>query len=320
MFLVTGAAGFIGSHLAEALVARGERVRALIRQSSSRRFLPAVDLAYGDLARGDGIEKALDGVRVVIHAAGVTKALRPVDYYTGNRRASENLAQAVAGKGIRFVHVSSLAAAGPAVGGEPLTEDAEPHPVSIYGKSKLEAERAVRHLVPDAVIVRPPVVYGPRDVGVLEVLKPLSRGWSLQIAGGDRWFSAVYVQDLIEGLILAAYHPAAPGRTYYLSHSKPLSWTQFTNAAAATMHRPFRALRIPLSVARAVGSAAEFWSRVTGKPGMISRDKIAEAQCAAWTCDPTRAARELGFEARTPLEEGLARTMSWYKETGWLHY
>ena len=320
MFLVTGATGFIGSHLVDALLARGESVRALVRSSSSRRFLPAVELASADLARGDGIEKALDGMRVVIHAAGVTKALRPADYYAGNLRATENLAQAVAGKGIRLVHVSSLAAAGPANASEPLTEDASPHPVSIYGKSKLEAERAVRHLVPDAVIVRPPVVYGPRDVGVLEVLKPLARGWSLEIAGGARWFSAIYVQDLVEGLTLAACHPAAPGRTYFLSHPQPLSWSQLANTAASLMHRRFRTLRIPTAAARAVGWAGDACSRITRKPGMISRDKIAEAQCSAWTCDPTRAARELGLEARTSLEEGLSQTLAWYKEAGWLRY
>jgi nucleoside-diphosphate-sugar epimerase len=157
-------------------------------------------------------------------------------------------------------------------------------------------------------------------VGVLEVLKPLSRGWSLEIAGGVRWFSAIYVQDLVEGLIIAARHPAAPGQTYFLSHRKPLSWTQLANTAAYLMHRPLRVIRVPPAAARAFGWAAENWSRVTGKPGMISRDKIAEAQCAAWTCNPSRAARELGFEAGMPLEDGLAETLKWYKEAGWLRY
>ena len=320
MFLITGAAGFIGSHLVEALTARGEAVRALVRRSSSQRYLPAVEVAYGDLTAGDGLASALRGVRVVIHVAGVTKALRPADYYAGNVRATETLARSVAGTGIRLVHVSSLAAAGPSSENLPLTEDAEPRPITPYGKSKLEAERVVRTLVPDTVILRPPVVYGPRDTGVFEVLKPLSRGWALEISGGARWFSAVYVKDLAEGLIAAAGSPAAAGRTYFLAHPKPLSWGQLARVASGIMRRRARTVRIPLPVARAVGLSAELWSRFTGKPGVLSRDKIAEAQCRAWTCDPSRAARELGFTARTPVEEGLAETLAWYKEAGWLDY
>ena len=118
---------------------------------------------------GTGLSQALLGSHTVIHLAGVTKALRSEDYYTGNVRATEQLAHAVAGRGIRLVHVSSLAAIGPASAGVPLAEDADPHPLTHYGRSKLDAERVVRDLVPDAVIVRPPVVYGPARYGCLSI-------------------------------------------------------------------------------------------------------------------------------------------------------
>ena len=111
---------------------------------------------------------------------------------------------------MRLVHVSSLAAAGPSPDGTPLDEDALPHPVSHYGRSKLEGERVVREIKPDTVIVRPPVVYGPGDTGVFRILKSISRGWILQIGGGRRWFSAVYVDDLVDGLIRAAATDAPP--------------------------------------------------------------------------------------------------------------
>jgi len=320
MTLVTGAAGFIGSHLTEALLARGEKVRALIRRSSSTRYLPSMDLCYGDLVRGDGLPQALAGVGTVFHVAGVTKALRPQDYHAGNVQASETLARAAAGQGIRFVHVSSLAAMGPNAAGTPLTEDAPARPFTRYGQSKLEAERVVRAAVPDAVIVRPPVVYGPRDSGVFQVLKPISRGWALEIAGGERWFSAIYVQDLVEGLIAAAASPVAAGRVYFLAHPKPVSWSELTAAAARIMHRQPRVLRIPAPVARAVGLCAELWAQVTRRPAIVSRAKVAEAQCPAWTCDPRRAAAELGFQAHTVIEDGLAETLAWYKEAGWIRY
>jgi dihydroflavonol-4-reductase len=320
MILVTGASGFIGGHMVELLRERGADFRCLVRRRSSVGSLPSERIAVGDLATGEGLDDALRDVDVVIHLAGVTKALRREDYHAGNTRASEVLAGAMRGKGIRLVHVSSLAAAGPSVNGERLREDAEPRPISAYGKSKLDGERAVRALLPDAVIVRPPVVYGPRDTGVLEVLKPISKGWSFEIGGGERWFSFIYVHDFAEALLACAGSPQAAGKTYFVAHPKPISWSQLAATAAATMRRSIRVLRLPKAVARAVGSCADAWSQLTGKPGVLSREKILDAQCMCWTCDPGRAAAEWGFEARTSIEDGLAKTLAWYKEAGWLRY
>jgi len=318
MFLVTGASGFIGGHLVELLLQRGADFRCLVRPTSSARSLPSVSTALGDLATGEGLEEALGGIQAVIHLAGVTNALRPGDYHTGNVQASEVLAGAIRGKGIRLVHVSSLAAAGPSSNGEPLREDAEPRPITAYGKSKLAGERAVRALLPDAVIVRPPVVYGPRDKAVWQVLKPISKGWSLQIGGGERWFSFIYVTDLAEALLACAANSQAAGKTYFVAHPKPVSWSQLAATAARIMGRQTRTLRLPPAAARAVGSCAEAWSRITGKPGVLSREKILEAQCMCWTCDPGRASAEWGFDARTSIEDGLAKTIAWYKGAGWL--
>jgi len=321
MILVTGGTGFIGRHLLEKLIAKGETVRALVRRTRVPRSLPAgVETVYGDLASGAGLAEALRGAHAVIHLAGVTKALRPRDYYTGNVRATEQLAHAMAGRGMRLVHVSSLAAMGPATPGAPLAEDAEPHPLTHYGKSKLDAERVVRNLAPDAVIVRPPVVYGPRDTDVFQLLKSISKGLVLEISGGERWFSAIYVKDLVEGLLAAAGAPRAAGRAYFLAHAKPVSWRQLGESAARIMARTPRVLTVPFAVAHAVGACGELWARLSGKPGIVSREKIAEARCMAWTCDTGRAASELGFVAPTSLDEGLAATLAWYKEAGWLTY
>ncbi len=321
MILVTGGTGFIGTHLLEKLAAKGAAVRALVRRTRAPRSLPAgVESVYGDLASGEGIREALRGVDAVIHLAGVTKALKAEDYYTGNVEATRQLALGLAGTGVRFVHVSSLAAIGPAQDGIALTEDAAPHPLTHYGKSKLEAERVVRELAPGAVIVRPPVVYGPRDTDVFQLLKSISRGIVVEIAGGERWFSAIYVEDLVDGLLAAVASPCAGGRSYFLAHAQPASWGVLAAAAARIMGCKPKTVRLPVSVANAVGACAELWARVTGKPGIISREKVAEACCLAWTCDPGRAARELEFVAATGLETGLAATLAWYKEAGWLTY
>jgi nucleoside-diphosphate-sugar epimerase len=321
MILVTGGTGFIGTHLLERLAGSGTAVRALVRRQKTPRTLPAgVEGVYGDLGTGDGIAAALEGVETVIHLAGVTKALHTDDFYTGNVRATENLVRGIAGRSIRLVHVSSLAAIGPAEAGVPVGEDAEPHPLTHYGKSKLEAERVVRAGAPEAVIVRPPVVYGPRDTDVFQLLKSISKGLVLEISGGERWFSAIYVKDLVEGLLAAARAPRAGGRSYFLAHARPVSWTQLGNAAAAIMARTPRVVKVPFAVANAVGACGEVWARVTGTPGIISREKISEARCMAWTCETRRAADELGFIAPTSLEAGLGESLAWYKEAGWLAY
>jgi len=163
-------------------------------------------------------------------------------------------------------------------------------------------------------------VYGPRDTDVFQLLRSISKGWVMEIAGGERWFSAIYVEDLVDGLIAALRSPQGPGRTYYLSYPKPSCWSEFSATAARIMRRSPRVVRIAPGMARAAGYCAEKWARLTGKPGIFSREKVAEAECRYWTCDTRRAASELGFEARTSLEEGLARTLAWYKEAGWLSY
>jgi len=125
MILVTGGTGFIGSHLLEKLSALGEPARCLLRRKARPRGLPAgIEAAYGDLIGGEGVEEAVRGADTVIHLAGVTKALAARDYYAGNVRATETLLRAVAGRGIRLVHVSTLAAIGPSRDGTPVDEDA----------------------------------------------------------------------------------------------------------------------------------------------------------------------------------------------------
>jgi nucleoside-diphosphate-sugar epimerase len=176
----------------------------------------------------------------------------------------------------------------------------------------------VRELEPNAVIVRPPVVYGPRDRDVFQLLKSISRGVVLEIAGGDRWFSAIYVKDLCEGLVAAARSPRAAGRAYFLAHARAISWSEFGAAAAKILRRTPTVVRVPAPVAYAAGACAEMWARVTRKPGIVSREKIREALCAAWTCDTRRASEELEFTAPTAIAEGLAETLAWYREAGWL--
>jgi nucleoside-diphosphate-sugar epimerase len=322
--LVTGASGFIGSHLVERLIANGAQVRCLMRPSSPTRFLPPTgwERYPGDLSTGAGLNAAVAGVETIFHVAGVTKSADSAGYHAGNVRTTENLLRACAETGIRprLVHVSSLAAAGPSENGVPVRETAAPHPVSSYGRSKLEGEEAVRRssLAEVATIVRPAVVYGPRDSDVLRIIKAANRGVIVRIGREESFFSLIHVRDLVEALLLAAGSAASAGNTYFLSNPDPVSWHEFGTTAAMLLGRKAIVLAAPRSVAYGIGYVAEISSRLRRRPGILSRDKISEASHRYWTCDPSRAYQDFGFLAPTSLLDGLKESIDWYRRADWL--
>ena len=194
--LVTGATGFVGSHLVDALVAENWRVRCLVRRSSDLRWIPQqrIELAYGGLDEPAALGNALGGVEVVFHLAGVTSALTRDGYFRVNVDGTRRLVEVVSkhAPGALLVLCSSLAAAGPARTGRPLTEADPPIPIGPYGESKLAAERLVGSSGLRHVIVRPPAVYGPRDRDMLHAFRLAACGWAPRIGPSSQRISLVH--------------------------------------------------------------------------------------------------------------------------------
>jgi len=319
--LVTGASGFIGMALTRHLRERGHQVRALVRPTSATVALEnmGVELVHGGLANVESIEVAAEGCEVVFHLAGKVKALRPRDFFLVNAEGTYRVAEACARANShpRLVYVSSIAAAGPAEAGRPVREEDAPQPVSAYGQSKLEGERAVRSFAGclGASIVRPPIVYGPGDREFVPLLAWMARhGLVVQIGRGGS-YSVVHVDDLCRGLLAVAERGSlveveGNAGIYYLDDGAEHRWEDIGWAACAALGRRAVKLRLPMVVAVAAAARATVLGYLTRKPQMLSFDKLKEVRQIAWTCSSDRARHELGYVPSVSLEVGLKQALS----------
>jgi nucleoside-diphosphate-sugar epimerase len=318
--LLTGGTGFVGGELAEALVSSGIKPRCLVRPRSSYQRLAALgaDLATGGLDDPESLEKACKGCDVVFHVAGKTKVSRSSEYLEANAHGTARLVRAVEKHAPEalFVHVSSLAAAGPSPEDALREEDDTPDPVSLYGMSKLAGEEVVRLSKLKWVIARPPAVYGPRDTDVFSFFKLASFGLSPVIGGLERSLSLIHVSDLARGLILAA--GANPGSTYFLADPTPYPLEAVMACIAGVLGKRLRRLEVPYGVVTPAAYLSGAWSWVSGRPGIFGPDKLREMRQAHWTCCVDKAVKELGFGVEYPLAKGVEQTAAWYKANGWL--
>jgi len=323
--LVTGATGFVGSHLAERLLAGGWEVACLLRPTSDPAWLEGLEVErrVAALEDADALRRAVRGVEVVFHAAGLTRARRREEYLAVNAEGTRRLLGAVLAEGAaprRFVYVSSLAAVGPNPSPEPLDETAEPRPIDGYGASKLAGERVVLACADrlPVTIVRPPGVYGPRDTNFLPLFRSALRlGRVPTIGKASKQAALVYVTDLAEGLRLAAEAPEAVGRTYFLASGNH-TMGEVVEAVCSALGMPPRRLRVPSLLARLAGEFGQLKWALTGRPQIVSRRKVRDMLQPRWTCSWARAREELGYREAVGLEEGMRRTVQWYAEQGWL--
>lgn len=322
--LVTGAAGFIGSHIVEALGRQGFAVRALVRKTSKREFLgQEVELALGDVTDSDSLRAALAGVPAVVHCAGLTKARSLEDYRRVNRDGTERLLAACAAAPVppeRVICLSSLAAFGPSREGRPAREDDEPHPVSAYGRSKLEGQRIAESFMKDLpiTILIPPAVYGPRERDIYTYFKLARLGFLPFLGRRERLLSIVYVKDLARAAIACLVRQEAAGRSYFVEDGEVHTWRSVAGAISSAMGaRPAR-LMVPRPMAHALAACADCFSLVTRRPPLLGREKMRELLETSWTCSADRIRRDLGFAFEYPLPRGIEETYRWYLQHHWL--
>jgi nucleoside-diphosphate-sugar epimerase len=324
--LVTGASGFLGSHVAELLSARGTQVRALVRKTSNRRHLETlrnVELFEGGVEEPDRVREAIDGVDAVIHAAGLVKARNTDEFFATNVGGTSNLIDAARRRGRpidRFVYVSSLEACGPSVDGKPVPAEQE-NPVTRYGRSKLAAEKVVLSAKDEmpVVILRPGAIYGPRDGEILEVLRTIKHGLLPLVAGGVAKAVWVYATDCAEACIRAIDAPVPSGRSYFVDDAcGALDQKQlFADAERALGKRALVRANLPAPLVMQVARGVEMFGRITNRPVMFTREK-AHMLLQHWVCSSEDTRRDLGWEPQVRWADGIKRAVTWYRENGWL--
>ncbi len=323
--LVTGAAGFIGSHLVEALLQRGVHVRCLVKPTSHLKWvrdLP-VEIIYGDCQEKDSLGPGVKDVDLVFHLAGATRAIEPKTYFAVNALGTETLVQACLEHKPRlqkFIYLSSLAAAGPGRNGGKKKESDPCAPVSPYGRSKRRGEvlaLAQAHELP-LLILRPAAVYGPRDKAFLFLFQCLAKRIKPVISGGVQHLSLCSVQDLVGALLLGAETPTKTGEIFFLSDGQDYRMDEINDSFAQAMEVTAYRLCIPPPVLCGIASVAEYFSKVCGKPAFISRGRAEEMIQPNWLCDITKARILLGFDPQISLARGAKLTFDWYRKESWL--
>jgi nucleoside-diphosphate-sugar epimerase len=350
--LITGANGFIGSHLVEWLQERGDHPYAMVRKTSNTANLEAsgAEHRFASLSNLDSLIEAMEGVDIVYHVAGITAAftpdaLREVNA-AGTSRVFEAASKAKNGPD-RVVYVSSLEAAGPSHHDLARAEHHRPQPFTWYGASKFGGEQAAWEAAQsvdslDVVIVRPPAVYGPRDQDMLQMIQ--SANWRLVARPGfrDTWMSAIHSHDLVRGIALAGdkglalpkspddhvlaggghdhhepiddpAHPVGQG-IYFFDDGGQHSIKSFGHEAAAALGKRALTLPVPGPVGWFGALCAEFMGRLSGKAPAFNRDKHRASVASGWWCDSSRAQKELGFTVEKPLPEGLEDTVRWLRD------
>ena len=316
--LVTGATGFIGSHVAAALSTLGDRVRVHVRPTSDTRWLDALDVEprQADLATDEGAQALVAGVDAVVHAAGVTRARSRDAFLNVNTGLTERLAEAAARAGVhRFVLLSSLAARGPDQAEAP--GDA---PVSWYGASKLLAERALRQVADrhrmGAVALRLGGVYGPRDTDLLPLFQAASWG-ILPLPPRGLEAQPVHVTDAVEA-VLAALERTAEFGPWTVAGASARPWQDFGGMVGEALGRRVATIHVPRFVYLWTARVSELVAGWRGVPPRLDLRRAEDLASFSYTGDIGATLDALGWRPMMSMRDGLIETAAWYRGQGWL--
>ncbi len=322
-YFVTGATGFVGSHLVDKLISEGHEVYSLVRsEKKAKSFNLKGHFILGSL-KSEGKIEWLDqlplDIDVVYHIAGIVHSANIQDFYEVNTSSTENLFRQLQQryKKLHLIFVSSLAAGGPSALGSLREMNKADQPVSTYGHSKLKAEEAITKLneLFDITILRPPLILGPRDPAILDIYKMVKTRIITGPGLGflNKEFSYIYVSDLIEILYLTSIKKVTG--TFYTAHKETLKFINILDAVKSSIKvgRLFY-LSIPTPVLKLVAKIINFLP-ISNR---LTEDKVNELIQPAWTCQSLDLFDKLSFEPEVSFKEATIHTANDYKARGWI--
>ncbi len=322
--MLTGATGFIGSHIAEKLVEKGVLTHLLVRRRTDLLNQLEKRGARVHVANPDDLAGLKDSFRdadTIIHCAGTTRGLKRDDYIRGNVTFTENILS-ILGEPQRIVYISSQAVAGPSNSRGPVEEDTLPNPLTHYAESKVIAEDRVRDWGKqnrnNFVIIRPSAVYGPRERGIHTYFKLIKMGIFVLPVDGRNRFSIVHVEDLVEAVLKAAGHSPG-GETYFVANDEPCTWEKLGKTIQEALKKT-HVLKLPLPrFTQHIGPFfCDLISLISGKPMFMSSQKMIELKQRAWVCSNRKIKRMVGWKPKIPFEKGIELTANWYIKNNWI--
>ena len=317
--LITGASGFLGYHIILAALDKNLEVYAAVRKNSQIDHLKglAVKYVYLNYEDVDALGKVIEDntINYIIHAAGVTKAVKQEDYNHVNATYSVNLAKAVNMKENYFkkmVFISSLAAAGPSADDVTLiTEKSSARPVTAYGRSKLLAENELAKVAIPLIILRPTAIYGPRDKDIFIILKTVSKGFDPYMGRFLQQLSFVHASDVADVAVHALF--LNESGIYNIADGNSYNRYQFADTTKKILNKKAVRFHIPMPLIKVLAYFLETINGWVNKPSVINREKLYELAAKNWSCDISKARRELNFNPRFNLESGLKDSIAWYR-------
>lgn len=319
---ITGGTGFIGSHLVDTLLETTDyELRCMVRKNEKWLEGKSYTRISSDLNDMPGIKKALEGVDVIYHLAGVVKAPDQRTFNLVNVEATENLLRIAQKTGVpKVIILSSLAAAGPSTD-EPIDEFAPMMPVSRYGESKKRMEELILQIADKGTsvsILRPPAVYGPREEDIYSFFRIASKGFCPIIGkGAGKPLSLVHVDDVVDGILLAEKDRRVGVETFFISSERGYTWHEIRDATSLALGRKLTTINFPENIVKGVGTIFEKTASFFGKYPVMNEDKAKE-MVLSWVCSVDKAKNELGYKQKVSLEKGIQQTIDWYKLHNWL--
>ena len=325
--LVTGATGFIGSHVVDILKQVDTEIACIARPTSDLRWLEGkgVHIVNASLHDKESLIPAVKGVDMIIHVAGLTAARNDEEFLKGNRDATQYLlevAQNYAPNLQRFLHVSSQTVTGPSSSiQDPVNEQSPLQPITAYGRSKRAAEEVVQSFAQTIpmTIVRPPAVFGERDTAILTFFQSVSRGILPLIGFDEKRVSLIHGVDLARGIVEAAFHGNTIGETYFVSSEDFYSWKQIAEITKHAFGKSFVIpVRIPHGIVMTLAGLSEIFGRFSSKPPVLNYEKGKVLIQPYWVCSVEKAKKDFGWKQQIPIEEGIERTVRWYIDNKWV--